>query len=48
MTPIRLRPIAERDALLAEHLATVEYVDPITSEPWVPEDVADVGGEEDE
>lgn len=41
MTPIRLRPIAERDALLTEYLETVALIDPATGEAWRPDGMDD-------
>jgi len=34
--PIRLRSVAERDALLRELVENVDYIDPITASPTAP------------
>ena len=35
--PIRLLPVAERDALLRDHIETVDYIGPVTGEPYRPD-----------
>lgn len=36
MTPIRLLPMVVREALLREHVETVDYIDPETDENYRP------------
>ena len=38
-SPIRLRSMAERAALLAEHLGSVDFMDSATGEAYTPEDL---------
>jgi hypothetical protein len=39
--PIGLLPVVERDRLLREHVETVDYIDPVTGDPYRPDPLPD-------